>query len=1136
MTYKYEFNATLSEKSPTYVRREADNQLYESLKTGNFCYVFNARKTGKSSLRVQVMSRLKKVGVACSIIDISGGNIQQTTLEQWYAGILNNIKKDFNLDVNLRSWIKERNWLSPLDQFREFIESILLRELSEDIVIFIDEIDSVLSLNFPSDDFFAFIRACHNRRVDVPEYNRLTFCLLGVATPSDLIADKKRTPFNIGRAIELTGFTLSEAKVSLIQGLVEKVDHPEAVLKEVLEWTQGQPFLTQKLCNLVIDKAESKQPNIEQIVQKYLIQNWQSQDEPEHLRTIRDRITSNERRAGRMLGIYQQILLTGSVAADDSSEQGKMSLSGLVVKQEGKLKVYNRIYECVFNLGWVEKELAKLRPYAEALKAWIDSGCTDESRLLRGEALNDALGWAANKSLGDRDYQFFAACQELKNREIEKARELEKLEAEINLEAERKKLEAQAKANKILKAANQKAKKQIRLASTILVISLVAAMLAGIWATKTITETRTAVRLERDGVNAIRQFESQEIEPLLLAMQAGQELKELVKDGRPLEKYPADSPQLALQAILDNIHEQNQLKGDSASFSPDGQRIVTASDNDNTPQVWDINGKLLAQLNGHTGKVTSASFSPDGQRIVTASSDKTARVWDISGKLLAQLNGHTGEVWSASFSPDGQRIVTTSENYTPQVWDISGKLLAQLKGNSASFSPDGQRIVTVSYATPLVWDISGKLLAQLIGHTGVVRSASFSPDGQRIVTASFDKTALVWDISGKLLAQLKGHTGEVTSASFSRSGGRIVTASTDKTARVWEVWDISGKQLAQLKGHTGVVRSASFSPDGQRIVTASFDKTARVWDISGKLLAQLNGHTGEVWSASFSPDGQRIVTGSVDQTARVWRVEDLNQLLVRGCKWLNNYLITHPKDLEKLEVCQNKSNIIEAVPFLVKEGEEQAREGNTDDAVATFRQALKWNPKLKLDPETKAKQIAEASKLVEKGKNLLKEGKVEDAVAVFQLALKRDPNLNSELKTKAAEALLDKGKKLVGERKIKEAIAAYTQAQKLQPEFEISAYSWNSLCWQGSLLGYAADVMYACEKAVVLAPSDRNIRDSRGLARALTGNTNGAIEDFQAFIAQTKDKEKKSQRQHWIDALRAGKKPFTDEELKKLEK
>ncbi|MEQ9629067.1 MAG: AAA-like domain-containing protein, partial [Roseitalea porphyridii] len=119
-----------------------------------------------------------------------------------------------------------------------------------------DEIDSILKIKF-KDDFFAFIRACYNQRVDNPDYQRLTFCLLGVATPSDLIADKQRTPFNIGQAIELTGFTFAEAKSALIKGLQNYVENAEAVLAEVLDWTGGQPFLTQKLCSLIVQEWDT---------------------------------------------------------------------------------------------------------------------------------------------------------------------------------------------------------------------------------------------------------------------------------------------------------------------------------------------------------------------------------------------------------------------------------------------------------------------------------------------------------------------------------------------------------------------------------------------------------------------------------------------------------------------------------------------------------------------------------------------------------------------------------------------------------------------------------------------------------------------------------------------------------------
>src|SRR5262249_11907004 len=77
-------------------------------------------------------------------------------------------------------------------------------------------------------------------------------------------------------------------------------------------------------------------------------------------------------------------------------------------------------------------------------------------------------------------------------------------------------------------------------------------------------------------------------------------------------------------------------------------------------------------LEGHDGRVNSAAFSPDGKRVVTASDDNTARVWESeTGAEIAVLKGHEDRVNSAAFSPDGRRVVTVSYDQTARLWDVS---------------------------------------------------------------------------------------------------------------------------------------------------------------------------------------------------------------------------------------------------------------------------------------------------------------------------------------------------------------------------------------------------------------------------------------------------------------------------------
>ncbi len=916
----YQAGGSLTEESQTYVFRNADEEIYQNLKKGNFCYILTARQMGKSSLRVRTTKRLKQEDYKCVSVDISQIGTDKNTVEQWYHTLMFTIAKILGVKRSLfREWWSSVSSLTPVSRLKIFFEDIIFPQVKENIVVFMDEIDSMLNLDkeiFSRDDFFAIIRSFYNERADNPNYQRLNFVIIGVAAPNDLISDKERTPFNIGLPIHLTNFTLDEAEALLIGFAGIKTDKKK-LLKAILNWTGGQPVLTQMLCKQIAENEtiiENPAQTLRKHVHKLFLSKDLLGDENNNLIHIHNRMISSEQHSVKMLSIYQEIVNKKTIKINkEDSTHIQLMLTGIVINSRGNFKIANRIYEKKFTSKWVVEELEKIdRPYAADISRWLEMGKA-ESTALKGEVLKKAYKWAASRNdltETEREFIDFLRRMERKrnrriwalflvigvplllfslyknfqyNEEVQKA-----IEFAAEVQAKTKEVELK---NKKLNEINKEREEALKL---------------------TEIEKKKAKEKEQKAIMAkkkeqyhkkIAEKEKQKAEAAAENANRVKTALELVSKALQIaDTDPTRSIGMIYQSKKYDLNDINQnasnkvyaenffyktlfnkeIEIEESCFSKDGKYIISKTLEH--VFIYNIKTKQYKALKMNIGANCRIVILPEREEIFTYSQD-TVKFWTLSGNVKRQFYWHQVSFMNAYFSSDGKNIYTSLAGEGVTIWNENGKKISTIPEKdgyilSVAISPDNRFILTGNDGnTAHLWNKKGELLRTFEEHRSWVNDVAFSPDGNYILTGSEDKTAILWTIDGTPIIHLDKIMYGIRKVGFSPDGNYIVTCSYDKELKMW---DYSGNEVLSLKGSDDVINFFCFSPDGKSIVSTSEARVSKLWLLQGREYNNYRGHERKVECVSFSPFMKYFASGSSDKTIVLWKIDGEKRLTYRG--------------------------------------------------------------------------------------------------------------------------------------------------------------------------------------------------------------------------------------------------------------
>lgn len=886
----YVAGGTLSDEAPCYVERKADQELYAGLQNGEFCYVLTSRQMGKSSLMIRTVKRLRQTGTSVAVLDLTAIG-QNLTSDQWYAGLLVQLGLRLNLEKELVAhWLEHRPVGSLQRWLRALCEVVLVRCTGR-IVVFVDEIDMVRSLPFSVDEFFAGIRQCYNERSNHPGMERLSFGLLGVAAPVDLVRDSRMTPFNIGRRIELRDFTEAEA-APLACGLHQRSSSASSLLRRILHWTGGHPYLTQRLC---LEAASDERVMNSRAVDRLCFDLFLSSSarvRDDNLLFVRQRMLHSDVDLSALLETFRRVRVGKRVADDHYNPLvNVLQLSGITRTQRDRLCVRNRIYSKVFDRRWIRDSQpdAEMRRQRTAFRRGLLRAAlvaTFVIALLLYLAVTALKQAEANRRML-YDRQLDLAQQELRNANSDRV-------VELLQETVPKAGQSDLRGFEWYQFWKETHNYALALTEDLPVLKM-SLSLDGRWlASAELPSSKGQTKTLRFKIHNLRSTASRVLD------------------------VPFDAWGSGLMA-----------------FAIGGQHVVVAdpyvAGRPAQATMWNLSsGQPTRTFNGHSDRLSALAISADGRYLATADVGGVTKIWNVlTGIETLVLPKQAQRPNSLAFSPDTRWLVSTDDTSQVRLWDArSGKQLASIVSPDANFTradffPDGRRLLTATRDGGLqIWDFTTrKRTAVMSGHTGFVQAIAFSPDGKMLATGSYDRTVKIWSATtSTLLRTIKGHGRAVNSVAWSSDGSLLITGSADATIKIWDVsakeepilpaervkayfattftsaadllalgitlnnqvklWNLSkGIEVAQLDLAGDRLVCAAFSPDAKLLATGSMDNLIRLMDAAtGQVVRVLRGHSCYVYAIAFSPDGSSLVSGGKDQATRLWNTATGQQI------------------------------------------------------------------------------------------------------------------------------------------------------------------------------------------------------------------------------------------------------------------